>query len=102
MDENYDWLFGECSEDSPIVSQSSEIPEPIWITKNGDKIPLSKMETRHIRNCINLLESKGKYKHKWGDSEKRKRFLESWYKIFQDELERRMNNPLITNYSLGS
>lgn len=89
MDENYDWLFGECSEDSPIVSQSSEIPEPIWTTKNGDKILLSKMETRHIRNCINLLESKGKYKHKW-------------YKIFQDELERRMNNPLITNYSLGS
>lgn len=87
MDENYDWLFGECSEDSPIVSQSSEIPEPIWITKNGDKIPLSKMETRHIINCINLLESKGKYK---------------WYKIFQDELIRRRNSPLLTNYSFGS
>ena len=100
MDENYDWLFGECSEDSPIVSQSSEIPEPIWITKNGDKIPLSKMETRHIINCINLLESKGKYK--WKDSEKRKLFLESWYKIFQDELIRRRNNPLLTNYSFGS
>lgn len=87
MDENYDWLFGECSEDSPIVSQSSEIPEPIWITKNGDKIPLSKMETRHIINCINLLESKGKHK---------------WYKIFQDELIRRRNSPLLTNYSFGS
>ena len=87
MDENYDWLFGECSEDSPIVSQSSEIPEPIWITKNGDKSPLSKMETRHIINCINLLESKGKHK---------------WYKIFQDELIRRRNSPLLTNYSFGS
>ena len=89
MNESYDWLFGECSEDSPIVSQSSEIPEPIWTTKNGDEIPLSKMETRHIINCINLLESKGKHKHKW-------------YKIFQDELIRRRNSPLLTNYSFGS
>lgn len=87
MDENYDWLFGECSEDSLIVSQSSEIPEPIWTTKNGDKIPLSKMETRHIRNCVRLLETKGKFNHKW-------------YKIFQEELERRKTSKLETNFSL--
>lgn len=83
---DYGWLFGEnseISEDSP--SQSFEVSEPIWTTKDGEKIPLSKMETRHIRNCIRLLESRGKFKHKW-------------YRIFQDELERRKASPLETSF----
>ena len=102
---SYDWLF----EDSDIIkdapeekSESASFPveEPIWTTANGDKIPLSKMETRHICNCIKLLESKGKFKHKWGVSEKRKRFLETWYRIFKDELERRRASKLETSFSL--
>lgn len=85
---DYDWLFGEDSEtleDSP--SQSFEVSEPIWTTKDGDEIPLSKMTTSHICNCIRLLESRGKFKHKW-------------YQIFKSELERRRANKLETSFSL--
>lgn len=105
--DSYDWLFGESlsprvrggelletcpetSEDSPKAGQSFEVSatdDPIWTTKDGNKIPLSKMETRHICNCIRLLESKHMYKHKW-------------YRIFQNELERRRTGQLETSYSL--
>lgn len=101
----YDWLFDESSEtleDSPKAGQSFEVSatdDPIWTTKDGNKIPLSRMETRHICNCIKLLESK--HNHKWEDSEKHKCFfLESWYRIFQNELERRRTSQLETSYSL--
>lgn len=91
--DSYDWLFGESpetSEDSPKAGQSFEVSatdDPIWTTARGDKIPLSKMETRHICNCIRLLESKHMYKHKW-------------YRIFQNELERRKTGKLEVSYSL--
>lgn len=106
--DSYDWLFGESqsprvrfrelletcpetSEDSPKAGQSFEVSptDPVWTTAKGDKIPLSKMETRHICNCINLLESKKMYRHKW-------------YRIFKDELERRRTGQLETSYSLQS
>lgn len=67
---SYDWLF----EDSDTIGDALEeksngasfsVEEPIWTTAKGDKIPLSKMETRHICNCIRLLESKNMFKHKW-------------------------------------
>lgn len=105
----FNWLFEESStireekEESPSFSSPVNIKdyyEPVWTTKNGDKIALSKMETRHILNCIRLLESKHMYHHKCGDSEKHKHFLESWYRIFQNELERRKTGQLETSYSL--
>lgn len=89
--DSYDWLFGESSEtleDSPKAGQSFEVSatdDPIWTTKDGNKIPLSKMETRHICNCIRLLESKHHHK---------------WYRIFQNELERRKAGKLETSFSL--
>jgi hypothetical protein len=27
-----------------------------WITKDGKRLPIKKMETSHIRNCIKYLE----------------------------------------------
>ncbi len=30
-----------------------------WIMQNGEEIEISKMETRHIRNSIAMLERKG-------------------------------------------
>lgn len=93
--DSYDWLFGESSEtleDSPKAGQSFEVSatdDPIWTTKDGNKIPLSKMETRHICNCIRLLESKHMYHHKW-------------YRILQNELERRKAGKLETSFSLQS
>lgn len=83
--DSYDWLFGESH--SPKAGQSFEVSptDPVWTTAKGDKIPLSKMETRHICNCINLLESKKMYRR---------------YRIFKDELERRRTGQLETSYSL--
>lgn len=28
----------------------------IWICKNGRKLPVSNMGTRHIKNCLNLMD----------------------------------------------
>ena len=102
---SYDWLFEDSdtiaekdvqeeksestsfSVNNPKVQGTFGSHEPIWTTAKGDKIPLSKMETRHIRNCIRLLESKNMFKHKW-------------YRIFQDELERRRAGKLETSFSL--
>lgn len=34
--------------------------DKVWTTKKGEHIPISKMETSHIVNCINLIRrSKG-------------------------------------------
>lgn len=89
---NYDWLFEDSDtiKDAPeekSESASFSVEEPIWTTAKGDKIPLSKMETRHICNCIKLLESKNMYKHKW-------------YRIFKEELERRRASKLEASFSL--
>lgn len=66
-------------------STSFQVPEPVWTTANGNKIPLSKMETRHICNCIKLFESKNMYK---------------WYRIFKEELERRRTGKLESSFAL--
>ena len=92
MSDEYSWLFEESStlREGESFSLSVDIRdyyEPVWTTKNGDKIALSKMETRHICNCINLLESKRMYKNKW-------------YKILKDELERRRASKLKASFSL--
>lgn len=90
----YDWLFEDSDtiaekdvQEEKSESASFSVTEPIWTTAEGDKIPLSKMETRHICNCIKLLESKNMFKHKW-------------YRIFQDELARRRAGKLETSFSL--
>lgn len=90
---DYDWLFGESFEtleDCPETSQSSKVPiEPIWTTAKGDKIPLSKMETRHITNCMRLLEDKPYTA-----------FSKKWLCIFGNELARRKSTPLERGFSL--
>lgn len=90
----YDWLFEDSDtiaekdvQEEKSESASFSVTEPLWTTAKGDKIPLSKMETRHICNCIKLLESKNMFKHKW-------------YQIFQDELARRRAGKLKTSFSL--
>ncbi len=89
---SYDWLFEDTDTIGGVLEEKSEstsfqVPEPVWTTANGDKIPLSKMETRHICNCIKLFESKNMYKHKW-------------YRIFKEELERRRTGKLESSFAL--
>lgn len=85
--DDYSWLFDEPIGDSSFSIDVKDYYEPVWTTKGGDKIPLSKMETRHVCNCIRLLESKNMYKHKW-------------YRILKDELERRRSGKFEASFSL--
>lgn len=61
------------------------IENHIWITACKKKIPVSKMSTSHIHNCIRCLYGKGKSKIPAG-------YLggkDKWIKIFNEELLRR-------------
>ena len=59
--------------------------DKVWITKTGEKIPITKMGWDHMNNCINCLEGMGKtmINHL---SEKQKA---EWIEAFKEELERR-------------
>lgn len=83
---NYDWLFGDSSQTSKD-KQSFEVCEPLWSTKDGTKIPISKMTTTHICNCIKLLERKNMYKCKS-------------YQDLKNELEQRKAGKLEVSFSL--
>ena len=57
----------------------------IWITAYKVKIPVQKMETSHIKNCIKCFEGTGNqfiHPNYLGGKEK-------WLKIFNDELTKR-------------
>lgn len=91
---NYDWLFEDSNTLTEKVSleekskdETFSVSEPIWTTSTGDKIPLSKMETRHILNSIKFLESKKMFKNKW-------------FRILNDELTRRRTSQLKTSFAL--
>jgi hypothetical protein len=77
--ESYDWLFEDNSCVEKVDDEVKEVgEEPIWTTKDGKKIPLSKMSTMHITNCLKLLNLNKNQK---------------WYKIFSEELEKRKTQP---------
>lgn len=57
--------------------EPSNIYEPVWETANHELIPVSRMETSHIKNCIHFIQ-----KH---DCKFRPKFL----RIFEKELRKR-------------
>lgn len=48
---------------------------PVWTTKNGTKIPVSKMTDDHIKNCMSMVGMD-----------------DIWYEVFDAELKRRITN----------
>ena len=50
----------------------------IWTTKDGTKIPVSKMTDSHILNTINLIKRKDRHDY----------YL-PWIKVFEEEMRRR-------------
>ena len=50
------------------------IPGEVWHSKYGN-IPVREMTTRHIKNCMKIV----------GEDDE-------WYRVFQQELERRADN----------
>lgn len=51
------------------------VPCNVWTAKDGTKIPVSKMTTSHIKNCIRMLEDTMN--------------ADGWIDIFNKELSRR-------------
>lgn len=81
--DSYEWLFS-----GSLTIVLEPLDEPIWTTASGEEIPLSKMTTRHIVNCINHLKTcKSKYNDRW-------------IAIFKAEYKRRLSLPLEQTFTL--
>lgn len=39
--------------------------ELVWVCKDGRRIPVSKMETSHIRNCLNKIDRAAARGYNW-------------------------------------
>lgn len=40
--------------------------ELVWVTRNGDRIPVSQMTDSHIRNCIRMIyRSNGRWRRQY-------------------------------------
>lgn len=39
----------------------------VWITRDGRMIPISKMDTSHIKNCIVLIQRRKKWRREYLD-----------------------------------
>ena len=55
----------------------SQCIKGIWTTKDGQKISVVDMTSRHIKNCINMLQKQGNV------------IAEMWVNRFKEELEYR-------------
>jgi hypothetical protein len=79
--ESYDWLFDNNGEEEK--PEEVIIDEPCWTTREGVKIPLSKMTSRHIVNCLKFISKK-----------------HPWRAALLNELEKRKKQPLKGDFSL--
>lgn len=83
--ESYDWLTTDFSIEPFLKECGILLENHIWITASRRKIPVRKMTSIHIKNCINCLNGGGKLKIPNG-------YLggkDKWLKIFTEELENR-------------
>lgn len=84
--ETYDWLFDDSSTEVHQTEESSD--EPVWTTAEGKHIPLSKMSSSHIHNCINMLKGKRSVQ------------AEKWIANFTKEINRRSSIPFEGEFTL--
>lgn len=45
--------------DAKTIGTPPQDNEPVWTTKSGKEIPVSKMATSHIQNTLRMLRDKG-------------------------------------------
>lgn len=71
-------------------SPLSQYPDsnPVWITKDGKRIPLADMTTNHITNCLSKFR---KY-------ETKNNRIQEWEKLFEEELSRRGERKRVYNF----
>ena len=67
-------LFDDMADYQFEVDFPFGIPGEVWHSKYGN-IPVCEMTTRHIKNCMKIV----------GEDD-------GWYRVFQQELERRADN----------
>ena len=58
--------------------------DPIWITGNGDRIPLSSVDNQHLQNIERFLLGRGAC-----DTGLREILFKNWYETIRTELELR-------------
>lgn len=74
----------------------------IWKTKDGREIPVTEMTETHIKNALNMIESRyppvppcfnGEMAQLCAEVEWENAcsFMEGWMRIFKNELEKRKN-----------
>lgn len=81
-DNNYDVEFGG----TPVI----DFEKGYWTDKQGKRWKLSEMETRHINNCVRVLE-RTKEEYDYDDWELRD--INAKIKEFKKELNRRSRFP---------
>ena len=59
----------------------------VWITNDGDFVPIETMETKHIINTMKCLEGKSKTKIEYLPKE----YVPRWLDVFRQELRMRNN-----------
>lgn len=81
---NHEWdipAFGLEGLAEEIERHNQELLENrIWVTSDGHSIPISEMDTQHIKNCIHLIYKRnGNWRHQY-------------LRLFEDELRKRKFN----------
>lgn len=64
--------------------ESKRCDEGNWTQRDGTVINIAKMDDRHIRNCIRMLQ---RQEEEYGSDDMR----EEWIERFKEEMERREN-----------
>lgn len=80
MGEMADYYSKDLMYDIDLTPNYDEYDFKVWKTKDGQRIPINKMDTDHIKNCINFLSK-----------DKKNSSIRSWVWAFTEELRRRKN-----------
>ena len=75
--EEQDWFGLEDLVIEKLEEDKYNLIHKIWVTRNNVKIPINKMETTHIKNCIKCIE-RSNFK-----------LRPEYYKLLKQELTRR-------------
>lgn len=76
--EEQDWFGLEDLVIEKLEEDEYNLIHKIWVTRDKVEIPINKMETSHIKNCIKCIE---KSNFKWRPE---------YYKLLKQELTRRL------------
>lgn len=91
MGEIAEWMFDQAMEQAlelnqPMIDWDDLLESRTWLTARRVRIPISEMQTSHIKNTLRCLkgESRTKIPHQWNG-----KTHERWIELLTDELSKR-------------